>query len=264
MNKLKGYLKLEKGEILGIASTETQDRQGEIIKQDGWELKQFKANPVIMLNHNYYEFPIGKAIKIKVEDGKLTFKMVFSETLDKAKEAYELVKEGIMNCFSVGFIPKEFDANNQNIITKAELLEISLVSVPANPQAVVLAKGLKNNDLAKDYIRVWLFDEKRKKEVEDLEKEAEEEKKKTPPTEEEIENAKEVFARAEEAKKETEGLNNNPDEATTTVPPKEGDQESGDEGEQVGDNEKMMKVVKKATHYLQELCREYNKKGGAK
>ena len=59
MLKLKGLLKLKEGEIEGIASTELPDRDGDVIKQNGWDLKSYKTNPVILVSHNYQEFPIG-------------------------------------------------------------------------------------------------------------------------------------------------------------------------------------------------------------
>jgi HK97 family phage prohead protease len=160
MEKLKGILERKEGEIYGVASTETIDRQGEVIKQDGWELDNFKSNPVLLVSHNYQEFPIGKATEIKVEGGRLVFRAVFSQTTQKAIEAYSLIKEGILNAFSVGFIPREYDDENGNIITKAELLEISLVPVPANPEAVVLAKEFKDNEIANYIVKNFLEEEK--------------------------------------------------------------------------------------------------------
>jgi HK97 family phage prohead protease len=161
MERLKGLLEVKEGEILGIASSDGVDRDGDIIKQDGWDLRNYKKNPVLMLMHNYQEFPIGKATDLKVEDGKLFFKAIFSNSTQKAKEAYALVKEGILNCFSVGFIPREHDENHSNIITKAELLEISLVPVPANPEAVVMAKSFKNNEIAEYIIKNFLKGEEK-------------------------------------------------------------------------------------------------------
>ena len=101
LKKFSGLLEKKEGEVLGIASNETPDRDGEIIKQDGWDLRNFKKNPVILASHNYHEFPIGKASNIKVENKKLTFKMVFSEATEKAKEAAQLVQEGILKSFSI-------------------------------------------------------------------------------------------------------------------------------------------------------------------
>lgn len=150
---------------MGIASTEKMDRDGEVIKQDGWDLSNFKKNPVILASHNYHEFPIGKATNIKVEDKRLVFKAVFSQATQKAIEAYQLVKEGILKSFSVGFIPREYDEKDRSVITKAELLEISLVAVPANPQAIVTAKEFKDNGLAKELVKLWMLDEGEQKDM---------------------------------------------------------------------------------------------------
>lgn len=178
LRQLKGLIKaLGDGEIIGVASTADPDRDREIIIQQGWDLKNFLENPVILAHHNYHNFPIGKAVDIGIEDGKLTFKMKFTDATEEARQAYQLVKEGVLNTFSVGFIPREYDAEDQNIIRKAELLEISLVTVPANPKAVVIAKGMKKNDLAVELCKQWLLDEKMKKGVEEEEKAIEEEQK---------------------------------------------------------------------------------------
>lgn len=168
LKKIFGSLEVKKNEVVGIASSGKTDRHGHIIKQDGWMLSLFKRNPVFLASHNSFEFPIGKITKIAIEEGKLMFRAVFTEATQPAREARQLVKEGVLKTFSVGFIPREFDEKNSRIITKAELLEISLVALPANPDAVVIAKGLEN-DLAEEMIKSWLLDEKLKGEVDDLE-----------------------------------------------------------------------------------------------
>jgi len=170
--KLKGLLEVRDGEVYGIASTEDLDRHNEIIKQDGWDLTKFKENPVILAHHNYHDFPIGQALEIGVEGGKLVFKMLFTSATEEAKQAYQLVKEGVMRTFSVGYIPREYDANDQRITTKAELLEISLVTVPSNASAVVMAKGMEKNDLAQSLVKYWMMEKKLAQEVETLEKES--------------------------------------------------------------------------------------------
>lgn len=170
LHKLKGLLEKKDGEVIGIASTSDPDRDNEVIDQNGWDLTNFLANPVILAHHNYHNFPIGKAVEIGLENGKLMFKMVFSQATEEAKQAYQLVQEGILRTFSVGYIPREYDPKDQNITRKAELLEISLVAVPANPKAVVYAKSMKNNDLAVALCKEWLLDEKLKSEVEQIER----------------------------------------------------------------------------------------------
>jgi len=120
-----------------IGSDDTIDRHGDRINPKGWVLDNFKKNPVIMLNHNYEQFPIGKAINVRRKENALFFDVQFSKTLELAKQAFNLVKEGIMNAWSVGFLPLEFaKAGSDYTIEKMELLELSLVGIPANPNAL--------------------------------------------------------------------------------------------------------------------------------
>lgn len=230
MNKLKGYLTRKEGEILGIASTESFDRDGESIKQAGWDLSNFKQNPVILVGHNYQEFPVGKATDIFVEDGKLLFKAVFSESTQKAKEAYQLVKEGILSAFSVGFIPREYDNNDASIITKAELLEISIVPVPSNPEAVVMAKSFTSeNEIAKYIVKNFL---------------------------DESETDPDISKKEEEAKSDIQPETEPVSVATAEV----GNDKLGEEGDTA--NEIDLKLLQQTVGHLQTLCRDLKRKGG--
>lgn len=120
-----------------VISDESTDRQGEIIKQDGWDFKNYLANPVVLFGHDSYDLPIGKTIDISVENGKTLATIQFAADIyDKAAIVFNMVKAGILNTVSVGFINHENEGEN---LTKNELLEISVVPVPANPNAIVLA-----------------------------------------------------------------------------------------------------------------------------
>src|SRR3990172_7825620 len=123
--------------IDGVFSTDMQDRHGDVVVQN-WELDNFLKNPVILNSHNHFDAleVIGKAEKISVVDGALQGKIKFAvDQNPKAKIIFDMIKGGFLNTFSVGFIPKEFDKENK--ITVSELLEISVVSIPANPEALV-------------------------------------------------------------------------------------------------------------------------------
>jgi HK97 family phage prohead protease len=169
--ELKGLLERRaEGEVVGIASTENPDRDGEVIVQSGWDLTNFLNNPVILAHHNYHNFPIGQATKIAVENGKLMFTVLFTKATEEARQAYQLIQEGVLRTFSVGYIPREYDPKDQNRTLRAELLEISVVAVPANPEAVVYAKSFVKNDLAVRLCKEWLLDDKLRGEVERLER----------------------------------------------------------------------------------------------
>ena len=126
-----------------IGSTETQDRDGELIKSDGWILRNYKKNPVFMWAHDYKQPPIGKALNVKAQDGNLTFKIEFAdeETYAFADTIYKLYKGGFLNATSVGFMPKEWSDGDgekapRRTYTKQELLELSAVPIPSNPEAL--------------------------------------------------------------------------------------------------------------------------------
>jgi len=123
--------------ITVVASDESEDRQGEVIKVAGWSLANFKKNPVMLVSHDYTQLPIG-TWEVHKAGGKLTAKATFS-SIERAKEVETLVREGILSAVSVGFIVKERNIKDPYVIEKAELLEISWVSVPANPNALQLA-----------------------------------------------------------------------------------------------------------------------------
>lgn len=136
ITKIKDYNEEERT-ITMVGSTETADRVGDIIKMDGVDLSNYLKNPIILFNHDYDKI-IGKAIDVEVVDSKLIFKIQFADT-PLGKEVYYLLKNGYMNASSVGFIGKEYEGNEAGglTFTKIELLELSIVSVPCNPAALV-------------------------------------------------------------------------------------------------------------------------------
>jgi len=126
-----------------VASTDAPDRFGDIVMQDGWILDKFKQNPVIPWGHDYSKPPVARAEEIFIEDSKLIFLAKFPApgTYDLADTVFELYKQGFLKAFSVGFIPLDYEPNEHGGLTykKQELLEISAVTVPANPDALMLA-----------------------------------------------------------------------------------------------------------------------------
>jgi len=138
---IKGYVeKAQDGELqVSIASTSTTDRDGDIIKVEGWDLKNFKKNPVMLWGHNPYSPAIGTIKDIKIDGDKLTFIPVFDMDDEFARLLYKKYEKNILNTFSVGFKAVEYvQGDNGYIFSKQELLEISAVNVPANPDARVM------------------------------------------------------------------------------------------------------------------------------
>lgn len=159
----KGYVEKidnEAGTLaVAVASDGSVDRDDERIAPEGWDFTNFLKNPVLLWAHNYREEPLGKVISIAREGPRLLFQPQFAVGISEmAKRIFEYYKAGVLNAFSVGFIPREWkdeagpSGEQVRTFTKTELLEISCVPVPANPNALVLArsKGIDIDQLKKD------------------------------------------------------------------------------------------------------------------
>ena len=122
--------------IEGEASTKDMDRMRDIIDPKAWKekdaLKGYINNPIILAYHRH-DKPIGRATEVRPTDNGLSIKATISKA---ATEVYSLIQEGILKSFSVGFIAKDMDYDRDKDsfnIKEIELVEISVVSVPANP-----------------------------------------------------------------------------------------------------------------------------------
>jgi len=130
----KAASEAESGIFEVVITTENLDRYQEVIKLDGWETERYLANPVVLWGHDHNRI-IGMATSLEVRDGKMIAKGKFAPT-EEGQEKRQLYDAGFLRATSVGFMEKEREGN---LITKAELLEFSFVSVPANPYALSLA-----------------------------------------------------------------------------------------------------------------------------
>ena len=138
--------------IRGLASTNSMDRVGDVINHDAWTksggLENFEKNPIILFNHDYNK-PIGRATSMEVNTDGLELGAKISKS---AGEIKDLIKDGVLGAFSVGFRVKDAVYNEETDgleIKDAELFEVSVVSVPANQTAMFsLAKSF---DSEKEY-----------------------------------------------------------------------------------------------------------------
>ena len=135
-----------------IASTNREDRYGDVIEQD-WDLTDFWRNPVFLWGHQSWQTPIGWVREFSPShDRTLTAARV--EFLPEGEDPfvdklYRLTRIKAIRAVSVGFIPLEmedrYDADDRWVgfrFMRSQLIELSLVSVPANPDAVSLAKSV--------------------------------------------------------------------------------------------------------------------------
>lgn len=149
--------------VIGEMSSITPDADGDVILPSAFDLTRYKTNPVVLDNHNYNK-PIAFCEEFIVNPTNILAKVKFATT-EEAQNVYQLYKEKIMRGFSVGFIPileypkgsREFQTildslkkqypnifTNEvalkvdNIIAKAELIEISCVALPNNKDALAI------------------------------------------------------------------------------------------------------------------------------
>lgn len=134
---IKAFTKKGTDGLVAVASDETIDRQGESIPINKWDLGHFEKNPVLQFGHDYHQVPIGRAKNLRVEGKKLMFEPEFQTVTQFGKEIKELFRKGFLKAWSVGFLPRY---KGKRLLGN-ELLEISAVPVPANPEALTMAKA---------------------------------------------------------------------------------------------------------------------------
>lgn len=137
-----------------IASSEAVDSYEDVIEQDGWEFERFDRNPVFLAQHNSWAMPAGVIPYREVitdeawlleQDVKgpsaLTIGVRWDVEDEQAMRLKGKYDRGIMSAVSVGFRPLEYEPIKGTYgyrIKRAELLEVSAVTIGANPEATAV------------------------------------------------------------------------------------------------------------------------------
>ncbi len=153
--------------ITFVASDGARDAAGTVLNQDGWSLKRYDKNPIVGYQHEVYggwdgsdpDNVIGKA-RAYVEEGELLADITFEpkDVNEKAEKIYKKLLFGSLNAVSVGFRAigkghwgegeEALDGSNPTYYYAGqELLEISVVNIPSNPNAVRRAMEYEQNEL---------------------------------------------------------------------------------------------------------------------
>lgn len=140
-------------EFSGIASAPQIDRQNEIVAVEGVRYK----NPSVLLWAHRHDQPIGQVWFSRSADAihfraKIPRIDAAGSLRDSVESAWGAVKARIVTSVSIGFRALETEMRPDGVLvyTRSELLELSLVSVPALPSAQIDAttiKGLQISDL---------------------------------------------------------------------------------------------------------------------
>jgi HK97 family phage prohead protease len=125
----------------GVATTPTVDRVGDIIEPDGVSFK----NPLPLLHQHFHDRPIGQVRFLKPTDDGIEFEAEIPridepETLrERVDTAWAEIKHKLVRATSIGFVPIEFSFMDNGGIryNKIEVYELSTVTIPANPDAVI-------------------------------------------------------------------------------------------------------------------------------
>jgi HK97 family phage prohead protease/HK97 family phage major capsid protein len=125
--------KIDSVTIEGYASTNDVDRHGDIVPAAVWQkgIENYLKNPVILAYHDHSE-PVGRMTDHRVDEKGLYVKARISAA---AEDVFNLVKDGVLTAFSIGFriVDAEYNSALELFVVKElELHEISVVSVPAN------------------------------------------------------------------------------------------------------------------------------------
>ena len=157
-NKKASRKSEKRSPVTFIASTDTPDRYGDVVAQN-WDLRAFERNPVILFNHNSSVMPIAKG-KAYMKDGRLMIDVEFDQNDEEAKKIESKVRGGFINAVSVGFQPLEavlrsalpeghkHKAKKGYYFPKSELLEVSIVTIPANNEATLTAKNFRSRTIS--------------------------------------------------------------------------------------------------------------------
>lgn len=148
---------------IDVITTDSVDKEREVILPDGLDLESFRRNPIVLYQHLENQ-PIGKSLWIKpVANGIKSKTLYASRPADFQGDflpdlVFALVQQQILKGRSIGFIPLVIDTPTPEqlqarpdwkdadlIISKGEMFEYSVVSVPCNDEALqqAVSKGLK-------------------------------------------------------------------------------------------------------------------------
>lgn len=141
----------DKRQVRVICSTSAIDRSGDIVVQEGIDLTSYRANPVVLLDHNYSQ-RVARCVEIGIEGGNLTALVEFPPEgeLPLSDRTRLEVKHGLLNAVSIGFMVIESEPMDKSKpkgpqkIIRCDLAEFSFVGVPANPGALVVERSMKD------------------------------------------------------------------------------------------------------------------------
>jgi HK97 family phage prohead protease len=123
--------------VSGYASTWDEDLQGDIVDPHAFDRTLASGRKVrFLLGHDQTQV-LGVTKTLKTDTTGLYGEFKISKT-SLGTDVHQLLLDGGLDSFSIGFIPIDTERRGDlRVITNLELLEVSVVAVPANPMALV-------------------------------------------------------------------------------------------------------------------------------
>ena len=141
-------------------TTLSVDSDGDVIIPQGLDSSVYTKNPIVLFQHDYSKLPVGRTEQIVVNPTDVTAKMKFTTATEFGRDVWALVKDNFIRACSIGFVPLEqvtrgnplwnqvvdslkgliqIGPECKRIVTKWLLLENSIVTIPTNNDALVMA-----------------------------------------------------------------------------------------------------------------------------
>jgi len=155
--------------FVATITTDSVDRDGEVVVPGGMNSRDYERNPVLLYEHDVQK-PIGKMLSMKRMDRAIESEFALAPRPDNHVGEWfpdtvaSLLDFGALNTMSIGFLGIESrpasKADNEKygqgvrrVYGKWKSLEVSVVSVPANQDAIITAvrKGLCSASAAKRF-----------------------------------------------------------------------------------------------------------------
>lgn len=136
-------------------STDAVDREGDVVRQEGWDFTHYLNNPVVLWGHDARRFSslIGRCVDLSTAAGITRATVEFAPADvpvvgQMAEGVYQMCDKGFIHATSVGFRPLEWEFTDDKArgaddwwpgvdFLRQELLEFSICSIPANPEALI-------------------------------------------------------------------------------------------------------------------------------
>lgn len=150
-----------------LCDSETINSYGFKTDVKGINLSRFEKNPVMLYQHNPH-MVIGRWEDIKIEGGQLSATPVFDMEDPEAAEIARKVEQGFIKGCSMGIVIKQMTRTKGiDTATESVLLEASIVSIPADENALVVYDSEdKQNQLSiNDFNKLFYIMEKKEPEL---------------------------------------------------------------------------------------------------